>query len=77
MPSRKRIGHAGHVLHIVNRAVRRATLFREASDYQAFMSTLVEAQVRHPIRVMAYCVMPNHFHLVLKKTRARRLLAEP
>ncbi len=73
MPSRKRIGTAGMVLHVVNRAVRRAALFEEADDYQAFMATLVEAHSRHPVRLLAYCVMPNHFHLVLWPTHEGQL----
>jgi putative transposase len=65
MPNRKRLGTAGHVLHVLNRAVRRARLFDDAGDYQAFMTTLIEAQRRHPVRLLAYCVMPNHFHFVV------------
>ena len=65
MPTRRRAGTAGLVLHVLNRAVRRAPLFERDADYQAFIETLIEAQTRHPVRLLAYCVMPNHFHFVL------------
>jgi putative transposase len=48
----------------VNRAVRRARLFDHASDYRAFTKVMAEAQSRVPLRLLSYCVMPNHFHLV-------------
>jgi REP-associated tyrosine transposase len=50
--------------HVLNRGVRRAQLFDQSGDYAAFMQSLVEAHERFPIRIFAYCLMPNHFHLV-------------
>jgi putative transposase len=41
------------------------TLFATGQDYEAFESVLVEAYHRLPTRILAYCVMPNHWHLVL------------
>lgn len=64
MPRRRREGSSGLVFHVLNRAVRRARLFDEVSDYLAFMRVFSEAQARIPLRVLAYCVMPNHFHVV-------------
>lgn len=55
----------GTIYHIVNRSVRGARLFNDAGDYQAVRNVLQQAQVRVPIRLLAYCLMPNHFHLVL------------
>jgi putative transposase len=40
-------------------------LFDDDSDYTAFERVLSEAQKRIAIRLLAYCVMPNHWHLVL------------
>jgi putative transposase len=41
-------------------------LFSREADYQAFIRTLAQAARRIPgVRILAYCVMPNHFHLVL------------
>ncbi len=65
MPRRLRGATGSYVYHVLNRAVGRATLFRKDGDYLAFESILREAQTWQPMRVLAYCVMPNHWHLVL------------
>jgi putative transposase len=65
MPYRSRIGTAGIVSHALNRGVRRLRLFDQPGDYRAFLNVFAEAQKRIPIRCLAYCLMPNHFHLVL------------
>jgi putative transposase len=49
----------------MNRAVARSTIFAEEGDYAAFLRVVEEAAERYAMRVLAYCVMPNHFHLVL------------
>jgi putative transposase len=50
----------------MNRAVTGVTLFQDEGDYAAFERVLGEARERSPaMRVCAYCLMPNHFHLVL------------
>jgi putative transposase len=48
---------------VLNRAVGRATLFAKAADYEAFVRVLSEALDWVEIRLPAYCVMPNHWHL--------------
>ena len=65
MPYRPRTGTAGVVFHVLNRAVRRDRLFDSISDYRAFLKVIAQAQARIPLRILAYCVMPNHFHLVV------------
>ncbi|HEX5071174.1 MAG TPA: transposase [Vicinamibacterales bacterium] len=55
----------GVVFHVLNRGVRRLTLFEQPADFKAFLRVFGEAQLRVPIRCLAYCLMPNHFHLVL------------
>ncbi|WP_406694450.1 transposase [Singulisphaera sp. Ch08] len=49
----------------LNRAVGRGTLFRNEGDYAAFERVLEEARDQIPMRVLYFCVMPNHWHLVL------------
>jgi len=73
MPKRWTAGTAGMVFHVVNRGVRRAQLFHEPTDYDAFMRTLMEAHERFPVRLFAYCLMPNHFHLVASPQEDRQL----
>ncbi len=65
MPRRARIAPGGLVYHALNRAVARLRLFEKPADYEAFERVLEEARQRHPTRVLAYCVMPNHWHFVL------------
>jgi putative transposase len=65
MPRRSRVAPGGFVYHCLNRAVARLALFEKREDYAAFERVLEEAAQRHPMRILAYCVMPNHWHLVL------------
>lgn len=59
----------GLIYHVLNRAVAKIKLFRRDEDYMAFERTLTEARQRLPIGVLAYCVMPTHWHLVLRPER--------
>ncbi len=60
-----RAAEGGLIYHAMNRAVARAMIFEDGGDYDAFLRVVAEAAARHSMRVLAYCVMPNHFHLVL------------
>src|SRR4051794_17979624 len=55
----------GLVYHVLNRANARLPLFAKAGDYDAFERVLSEAHDRYGTRILAYCVLPNHWHLVL------------
>src|SRR5262249_5511937 len=61
--------------HALNRAVARLPLFQKDGDYRAFERVLAEALVEHPIRLLAYCVMPNHWHMLLWPRRDGDLTA--
>jgi putative transposase len=61
------------VFHVLNRGVDRKTLFHNDGDYRAFEEVLKEGVARHLIRLCAYCLMPNHWHLVLWPSRDRQL----
>jgi len=65
MPRRPRFATGGYVFHVLNRATGRKQLFAGDGDYLAFQKVLNEAGRRVPMRLLAYCIMPNHFHLVL------------
>jgi REP-associated tyrosine transposase len=65
MPRRPRTATGGYVYHVLNRAVGRATVFHKDGDYAAFERVLRQAKDEVPTRLLAYCLMPNHFHLVL------------
>ena len=51
--------------HVLNRGVGRMTLFADEADYAAFERCVAAAQAAVPMRLLAYSVMPNHWHLVL------------
>lgn len=51
--------------HVLNRGNGRNTVFHKDGDYAAFLKLLKEASDRIPMRILSYCLMPNHFHLVL------------
>ena len=59
-----RAASGNDVYHVLNRANARRTLFEDDGDYAAFERVLVQACERLSMRLLAYCVMPNHWHLV-------------
>lgn len=65
MPRRPRISTGGLIYHVLNRATGKKTLFHKDEDYLAFEKIIEEAAERVPVRIAAYCLMPNHWHLVL------------
>jgi len=73
MPRRLRGATGGYVYHAINRAVGRGTLFDKAGDYEAFEKVLRQAVDFVPMRLLAYCLMPNHWHLVLWPRRDQDL----
>ncbi len=60
-----RAAEGGYVYHLLNRANARMTIFEDSGDYEAFEEVLREAVARSKIRLLAYCLMPNHWHLVV------------
>jgi REP-associated tyrosine transposase len=65
MPRRSRGPMPELVYHVLNRGVRRATLFDSPSEYLIFERVLMRAVQRFNVRVLAYCAMPNHWHLMV------------
>ena len=65
MPQRRRVVPPGSILHIVNRGNDKKIIFPELIDYAAFLVLLREARERFSVKLYAYCLMPNHFHLVV------------
>lgn len=65
MPRPRRNAPGGFVYHVLNRANARRDVFHAAGDYRAFQALLAEVQERVPMRILAWCLMPNHWHLVL------------
>ena len=65
MPRVTRTDVGQEVYHILNRANARVQIFDNDSDYQLFEKILQEAVEKFDMRILAYCVMPNHWHLVV------------
>jgi putative transposase len=53
------------IYHVLNRSNGRLPLFRKDADYEAFLRVLDEAHRRLPLRILAYCVMGNHWHFLV------------
>ena len=49
----------------MNRGDHRETIFHKPSDFRAFLALVAEAAHRVAMRILAYCIMRNHFHLVV------------
>jgi len=56
----------GYAYHVINRGNGRATAFHKPQGYEAFLFLLAEAKKRHRVKLFGFCLMPNHFHLVLE-----------
>jgi hypothetical protein len=61
----KRVADGGFVYHVLNRSNARLRIFDNEGDYEAFERVLEEAVERFETRLLAYCVLSNHWHLVV------------
>jgi len=61
-----RVEYPGAIYHVLNRGDRREAIFKDSADRQRFLDTLGEACLKTGWQVLAYCLTPNHFHLVLE-----------
>jgi len=65
MPRKKRIKIPGYY-HIVSRGVERRNIFLEPKDYDKFLELLVDMKKIYNIKIHAYCLMTNHYHILLE-----------
>lgn len=65
MPRHPRVSPDGLVQHVLNRGDHRETIFFKAADFRAFLRVVDESAQRVDMRILAYCIMRNHFHLVV------------
>jgi putative transposase len=68
MPRGPRAPVGGICYHVLNRGNRREQVFHDAADNQRFIALMRRSSERIPMRLLAFCLMPNHFHLVLWPT---------
>lgn len=64
MARKLRIQYPGAIYHVMNRGDRREPIFNDDTDRHLFLKTLSEACAKTGWQVHAWCLMPNHFHLV-------------
>ena len=66
MPRTRRSGLAAPYFHVAHRSVRRVPIFVRPTDYRAFLKVLEEGLNRYPVRLVAFCVLADHWDLVLR-----------
>lgn len=66
MARKLRIEYPGAIYHVMNRGDRREAIFHNDRDRELFLSTLAEACEKADWQVHAFCLMGNHFHLVVE-----------
>ncbi len=65
MPRTPRQLEDGLVYHVLNRGNARHRFLHKDEDFEAWLRVLAEAKKEVPMRVLAYCLMPNHWHFVV------------
>lgn len=65
MPRIARVLADNQIYHIINRGNRREAVFHDNYDYEKFLKLLLELKEKYSIKIYAYCLMPNHFHIVI------------
>ena len=63
----------GFIYHVLNRGNGKQKVFHKKQDYRVFVDLMKDAKRRHPIKIFAYCLMPNHFHIVVMVIKAKDL----
>ena len=65
-----RIEYPNAFYHVMNRGLNRQAVFLVDDDYEIFLEVLKETSKFFGIRVISYCLMPNHYHLLLQTPKA-------
>ncbi len=60
----------GLIYHVISRGNNRQKVFRKRGDFAAFLAALAELKERKPFKLYGYCLLDNHFHLLLRPTGA-------
>jgi REP-associated tyrosine transposase len=66
MSRKPRVHFPGAVYHVISRGNQKQTIFEDRNDFRQFRNFLEDAQRRFAVRLYAYVLMPNHFHLLLE-----------
>jgi putative transposase len=63
MELRKRIGYPRSIFHVMNRGARKVGIFADDTDRRIFRGLLARFAEKHAVTILAWCLMPNHYHL--------------
>ena len=66
MARKKRIWYPGATYHVMSRGNRRNAIFKDSSDYLAFLEYLQMVKQTLPFKIHSLCLMTNHFHLSIE-----------
>lgn len=67
MPIRKIHFIPGHYYHLYNRGANRQSIFYDDQDYRDFLTRLKASTIKFQVAMIAYCLLPNHFHFLLRQ----------
>ena len=70
MPARTVAFEQGSFYHIYNRGARRLAIFREERNYHFVLRRMRQVAAEHQLTVVAYCLMPNHYHWLVRQDGA-------
>jgi len=70
MARKTRVEFENAAYHVMVRGNNRDRIFYAESDVELFLDVMAEASSRFSVKVLAYCLMPNHYHLALKTPEA-------
>ena len=63
----------GSIFHIFNHVIDDYLLFYDDEDYNYFLITLEKQLEKFPADIIAYCLMPNHYHLLIKQNSDKKV----
>ena len=66
MPRTARIAPSGIIFHVINRGNAKGKIFSKEADFAAFEEILLEGTKRYRVALLGYCLLHNHWHLVLR-----------
>ena len=70
MPRPPRIEYKGAFHHVMNRGRHNQSIYLEDKDYEVFLTTLAEVTKEYDAVIHAYCLMTNHYHLLIETPKA-------
>ena len=68
MPKIQRNITPGSIHHVYNRGVDKMTIFYTNKDYGYFLDKILFYKDKYQVKILAFCLLPNHFHLLLQES---------